>query len=77
MWSTPLIRPFATDGAAPSTTTNMIAASDSPNRRIANGNQAIEGIVCSPVINDATAVRSTFQRTMARPMSVPIARARA
>ena len=27
MWSTPAIRPLAIDGAAPSTTTNMIALS--------------------------------------------------
>ena len=59
MWSTPVIRPLAIDGAAPSTTTNVIACSDSWNRRMASGNQAIDGIVCSPVIIEPTADAET------------------
>ena len=59
MWSMPPIRPLAIDGAAPSTTTNMIAPSVSLNSRIASGNQAIDGMVCRPVISEPTADRST------------------
>ncbi len=59
MWSMPLMRPLAIDGAAPSTTTNRIAASVSLNSRIASGNQAIDGMVCSPVISEPNAARST------------------
>ena len=55
MWSTPAMRPLAIDGAAPRTTTNMIALSVSLNSRMASGNQAIDGIVCRPVISEPTA----------------------
>src|SRR5687768_12993876 len=54
----PPINPLAIDGAAPSTTTNVIALSDSLNSRIARGNHAIDGIVCSPVNNAPTATRN-------------------
>ena len=72
MWSTPWITPLATDGAAPSTTTNRIACSFRPKTRIASGNHAMDGMVCRPVISDATAVLRSFQRVTARPMRVPM-----
>ena len=50
----------------------MIAASESPKRRIASGNHAIEGIVCSPVMREATAVRSSRHRTIASPIAMPM-----
>ena len=59
MLSMPLIRPLAIDGAAPSTTTKMIALSLRPKSRIAAGNHATDGMVCSPVIIDPIAARST------------------
>ena len=54
----------------------MIAASQRPKRRIASGNHAIDGIVCSPVMSEATAVRSSFHRTIAKPIAIPMAIAR-
>jgi len=77
MWSMPLMRPFAIDGAAPSTTTKKIAPSSSLNSRIASGNQATEGIVCNPVIIEPIADRSTRLRATSAPMIVPITRANA
>ena len=77
MWSTPVIRPLAIDGAAPSTTTNVIACSESLNRRIASGNQAIEGIVWSPVISEPTAERTTFDDATRAPRTMPITSAAA
>ena len=48
----------------------MIAASVSLNSRIASGNQAIDGIVCRPVISEPTAARSDARRaTTAAPMT--------
>ena len=47
--------PLATEGAAPSTTTKVMAASLSLNSRMARGNQAIDGMVCKPVIIEPTA----------------------
>ena len=58
----PLISPLAIDGAAPRMTTNRIAELFSPNKTIANGAQATEGIVCSPVMIDPTAARSGGMR---------------
>ena len=49
------MRPLAIDGAAPSTTTNMIARSESWNSRMASGNQAIDGMVWRPVMSEPTA----------------------
>ena len=71
-WSTPWIRPLAIDGAAPSTITNMIAASLSLKSRMASGNQATEGMVWSPVISDPTAARRTRDLDTARPMATPM-----
>ena len=62
MWSTPAMRPLAIDGAAPMTTTNRIAASVSLKSRMASGNQAIDGMVCRPVMSEPTAVRSGANR---------------
>ena len=72
MLSTPLMRPLAIDGAAPSTTTNRIASSVSLNRTIASGNHATDGIVCSPVIIEPTPARSTVTRATAMPTTPPI-----
>ena len=69
--------PFAIDGAAPSTTTKRMADSSSPKSRMASGNQAIEGMVCSPVINEPTAVRSSLKRATSTPMTTPMTTARA
>ncbi|CAB4775752.1 unannotated protein [freshwater metagenome] len=71
-WSIPEIRPLATDGAAPSTTTKKIAASDFLKSRTARGNQAIEGIVCRPVISEPTALRTTRNWATAIPTSDPM-----
>ena len=39
-----------------------------PNRMIANGNQAIDGMVCSAVIIDPTAARSGLIRDTSAPI---------
>ena len=70
MLSTPAMKPFATEGAAPITITNRIACSSSPKSTIAGGNHAIDGMVMSPVTIDPTPARRTF--TTSVPMSVPI-----
>ena len=69
--STPLIKPLAIDGAAPSTTTNRIADSFSPNTTMDAGNQAIDGIVCRPVIIEPTPERRIFERDTSNPTTVP------
>jgi len=51
--------PLAIDGAAPRMTRNRIAELLLPNRRPANGTQAMDGIVCRPVISEPTAALST------------------
>ena len=71
-WSTPAMMPLAIDGAAPRTTTNMMAPSPSLNTTMASGYHATDGIVCSPVIIDPTATRKTFTRAMASPTIEPI-----
>src|SRR5262245_25958669 len=71
IWSTPEMSPLATAGAAPITTTKKMAPSDSLNSSSASGNQAIDGIVCRPVIIEPTAVRSTLNRDTSTPMAVP------
>jgi hypothetical protein len=77
MWSMPFTSPFAMDGAAPSTTTNRIADSESSKIKIANGNQAIDGMLWSPLMNEPKARRSTRLRETATPSAVPIASASA
>jgi hypothetical protein len=77
MWSTPWMSPFATEGAAPSTMTNVIASSLSLKRRIARGNQAIEGIVCRPMIREPIAERITANRETRIPIATPMAAAMA
>src|SRR3954470_21546308 len=72
MWSTPWTRPLAIDGAAPRITTNVIACSLSLNSRIASGNQAIEGMVWSPVISDPMAARRIEKRATPAPTTTPI-----
>src|SRR5256884_293403 len=44
----PVITPLAIDGAAPRMTTNRMAEVFWPKMMIANGTQAIDGIVCRP-----------------------------
>src|SRR5690349_1601051 len=73
----PLIRPFATDGAAPMMTTNMMALSLIWNSRMASGNHMIDGIVCSPVISEPMAARRGAKRETAAPTTVPISTASA
>jgi hypothetical protein len=70
-----VINPLAIDGAAPMTTTNVIAPSDSLNRTMARGNQAIDGIVCSPVIIEPTARLAIDDETITPPMATPTSRA--
>ena len=48
-----------------------------PNSRIANGNHAMDGIVCRPVISEPTARRSGRTRATRTPMTVPTMSARA
>ena len=64
-------------GAAAITMMNMIAEVFSPNKMIANGIQAADGIVCRPVISEPTAARSGGMRATRRPTTVPMTRARA
>ena len=52
--------------------TNKMAVVEMPNRMIANGNQAIDGSVCSPVISEPTAARSGLMRETTAPMTAPI-----
>src|SRR4051812_49327114 len=72
MWSTPWMSPLATDGAAPRITTNMMACSLSLNSRIASGNHAIDGMVCSPVMSDPMAARRMANRATSAPTTTPI-----
>src|SRR5215831_5855383 len=60
------------DGAAASTITKPIAGVVIPNRMIANGNQASDGIVCRPVISEPTAARSGRILDTSAPKTVPI-----
>ncbi len=76
MWSMPWMRPFAIDGAAPRMTTNVIASSDSLNSRMASGNQAIDGMVCRPVISDPIAARRIAKRLTSAPTPTPMTTAR-
>ena len=68
----PSMMPLAIDGAAPSTTTNMITPEPSWNRMIASGTHATDGIVCSPVIIEPIAARSTLTRATAMPTAPPM-----
>ena len=43
---------------------------------MANGNQAIDGIACSPVISDPTAARNGRIRDTRAPMTAPMSTAR-
>src|SRR5205085_2156471 len=61
-WSTPVITPLAMAGAAPITTTNMIDPSVPRKRRMASGNQAIDGMVWMPVISEPMAARRARKR---------------
>ena len=45
----------------------MMASVVAPNRMIANGNQAIDGIVCKAVIIEPTAARSGLIRDTSAP----------
>ena len=47
----------------------------SPKKMIANGNQAIDGIVCSPVISEPTAARSGLILDTSAPTTEPMIRA--
>src|SRR5499433_472189 len=60
------------EGAAPSTMTNRMALVVAPNRMIANGNQAIDGIVCSAVISEPVAARSGLIRDTRAPITAPM-----
>ena len=63
-------------GAAPNTTTKVMAVSLKWKSRMASGNQAIVGIVCRPVISEPIAARSTLTRATATPSNEPITTAR-
>ncbi len=64
--------PLAIDGAAPSTTTNVIASSVSLNSSTASGNHAIEGMVWRPMISEPVAERMTANRDTSTPMPTPM-----
>ena len=72
MWSAPAMSPLAIAGAAPRTTTNRIASSDSLNRRMASGNHAIDGMVCTPVMSEPTAARTGLTRATTLPTATPM-----
>jgi hypothetical protein len=69
--------PLAIEGTAPIRMTNRIASSDIWNSRIARGNQAIEGIVCSPVIREPMAARRILDRATSMPSTSPSTQAMA
>ena len=71
MWSIPEINPLAIAGAAPSTITNRIALSFRPKSRMAKGNQAIDGMLWSPVMIEPTADRRRSLRETATPTTRP------
>src|SRR5262252_9623077 len=50
----------------------MIAFVVAPNRMIANGNQAIDGIVCNAVISEPVAARSGLIRDTRAPITAPM-----
>ena len=52
--------------------TNRMADVFCPKRMIANGNQAIDGMVCSPLMIDPVAARSGGIRDTMAPMSEPM-----
>ena len=75
----PAMMPLAIDGAAPSTTTNMIAPWPWLNRMIASGTHAIDGIVCRPVIIEPMRGAQHLARARPRcrrraPMTIAIAK---
>src|SRR5215471_2577274 len=55
----------------------MIAFVVAPNRMIANGNQAIDGIVCMAVISEPVAARSGLIRDTRAPITAPMSTDRA
>src|SRR6478672_2215799 len=65
------------EGAAPKMMTNRMALVVAPNKMIANGNQAIDGIVCSAVISEPVAARSGLIRDTSAPITTPMIRASA
>ena len=75
MWSMPWMRPLATDGAAPRTTTNAMASSLILKSRIASGNQAMDGMVWRPVMSEPMAARSTANLETSAPTTTPMATA--
>ena len=68
----PSMMPFAIEGAAPSTTTNMMTPWPWWNRMIASGTHATDGIVCKPVIIEPIAARSSLTRATAMPTAPPM-----
>ena len=72
MWSTPEMTPLAMAGAAPRTTTKVMAVSESLNSSTASGSQAMVGMVCRPVIIDPTPARRIRLRDTARPTATPM-----
>ena len=56
--------------------TNKMVVVLMPNRMIANGNQAIDGKVCSPVISEPTPARSGGIRETSAPTTEPMTTAR-
>jgi hypothetical protein len=56
--------------------TNKMAVVLIPNKMMANGNQAIDGIVCSPVISEPTAALSGRILDTSAPITAPISTAR-
>ena len=72
-----MISPLAIDGAAPRMTTNRMAGSFSPNRMIANGAHATDGMVVRPVMIEPTAARSGGIRATSSPTTEPMTSAAA
>jgi hypothetical protein len=60
----PLNSPAAIAGAAPITTTRVMALSLRCSSRMANGSHAMEGIDCRPTRSDPTARRASSIRAM-------------
>ena len=56
--------------------TNKMAVVEIPNKMMANGNQAIDGMVCRPVISEPTAARKGRILETRAPMTAPMSTAR-
>ena len=72
MLSMPEMTPLAMAGTEPMTITKKMACSLSWNSATASGIQAVDGIVCRPVMSEPMADRTTLLSATITPSTVPI-----